>query len=63
MKFKVEINCDNAAFDDNPADEIGRLLHDLAVKAKRGHISISGYMSLPISDVNGNIVGRAWLAE
>lgn len=26
MKFKIEIECDNAAFEDDPAEEIARIL-------------------------------------
>lgn len=60
MKFLVQIDCDNAAFDDRNA-EVARILHELANKVKCGdvdnHIGRTQYRTL--HDINGNSVGGA----
>lgn len=60
MIFRVEMNCDNAAFDDYGHDEIARILTGLAGK-------IAGAEELPvyikIMDINGNNVGQATFSE
>jgi len=53
MKAKIEINMDNAAFEDPTDGELGRILHDLADKIA---YSIPNY-SINLRDVNGNTVG------
>lgn len=75
MKFKVEIDCSNAAFDDNPAWEIMVILRklDRAISERErlipipgGGPTISGVSraeDIPLIDTNGNRVGRAWLEE
>lgn len=52
MQFRLTIDTDNAAFDDDPAGEISRMLHDIAdiVVGPHGHTT-------SILDVNGNRVG------
>ena len=58
MKFKVEFNCDNAAFDeDSMNSEIARLLTEVADK------TVNGWMSGSIRDINGNGVGSFELEE
>ena len=56
MKFKLEIDCDNAAFEDDAAGEVMRILNDLAER-----IPIVIGRTLNLYDVNGNSVGRAWV--
>jgi hypothetical protein len=56
-RFKLEMNCDNAAFsDDAPFDEIGRIIADLARRFESlPHEWNSGGV---LHDINGNAVGR-----
>ncbi len=60
MIFRVEMNCDNAAFDDHGHDEIARILNGLAKR-------IGGEEELPVYikllDLNGNNVGQATFSE
>ncbi len=56
MKFKLEIDCDNAAFFggvEGDASEVARILRDAATKVERLR------RKFPLSDVNGNHVGVA----
>ncbi len=53
MKFSLEIECDNAAFEDEPATEIGRILREAAKRVEDGNIDF------PLRDINGNTVGHA----
>lgn len=53
MRFTLTIDCDNAAFEDDPSVEVARILAD----ASR-YVS-AGYSSQPTRDSNGNTVG-AW---
>ena len=49
----IEISTSNAAFDgDNKADEIARILHDLADRFDEGDTDLT------ILDINGNKVGQ-----
>lgn len=55
MKFKLEIECDNAAFGDGMAAtnaEVSRILKSLAHS-----LIIDGYGNGPLRDWNGNTVG------
>lgn len=51
MKFKLEFNCDNAAFDDLEA-EIARLLQVAAEKVQDGN------KQGILLDLNGHLVGK-----
>jgi hypothetical protein len=53
--FRVEVNTENAAFDDHPEMELARILRDLADR-----VQLNGLQgSYPIFDVNGNRIGYA----
>jgi len=59
-KFIVTMNCDNAAFGDEPESltfgcEIARILRDIADQVE------CGYAMAPLYDINGNRVGTAGL--
>jgi hypothetical protein len=54
--FKLEFSTDNAAFADNPGEEIERILHDVAAKAHTVAFP-GGHASCRIFDSNGNGVG------
>ena len=55
MKFKLEIDCDNAAFEDDAAREVRRILLRLCNQAFHQE---GGKLNL--LDINGNSVGKAW---
>lgn len=61
MKFKIEIECDNAAFDDDPTGEIRWILQQRVIE------ELSRYgrdaFPIPLSDSNGNRVGMATLSK
>lgn len=59
MKFTLEIDCDNAAFDPSPGEEINRILSRLA---ECGEPFAAGDQA-PLFDTNGNRVGHWKLAE
>lgn len=51
MKAKIEIVMDNAAFNDEPATELARILRELAEEIENGQGSCQ------LRDINGNAVG------
>lgn len=55
-KMQIEINADNAAFDDEPSYEIARILRDLA---KRIETNGCHDATFSLYDVNGNKCGWA----
>ena len=55
MKLNIEIEADDAAFDDYPRREVARILKDLAGKTERG-IYYDG-REVPLYDLNGNKIG------
>lgn len=58
MKCFVEIDCNNAAFDDgNLQTEVARLLRHASLGIE------GGFRNMPLFDLNGNSVGRAYLTE
>lgn len=58
MKFIVEIACDNAAFDPDPAPEVTRIVQAVADTAKGGYFKYDGDEQV-LFDINGNRVGVA----
>lgn len=54
MKFKLEIQCDNSAFDPCASDEVSTILFALAETMS---LAPGNYWNL--SDSNGNAVGEA----
>jgi hypothetical protein len=57
MEFSIEIDCDNAAFDGDPVDEIVRILNVVKGKLRSGHHDGS------LVDENGNTVGSFELVD
>ena len=61
MKFRLDVECDNAAFGDTDEErnaELSRILHKLAERIGQMAIVVSG----KVHDVNGNKVGD-WSVE
>jgi DNA-nicking Smr family endonuclease len=54
--FTLKIDCDNAAFDDNEADEVARILRSIADKLEHGQTNFPN-----VFDIHGNTVGEARL--
>lgn len=54
MRFTIDIECNNSAFDPDPWPELARILRDMAGQLEERH---PDYMTL--RDVNGNAVGNA----
>jgi hypothetical protein len=54
--FKIEINTDNAAFNNMPGIEIARILREAADKAEI-RLCAGRTDSFPLRDFNGNVVG------
>ena len=52
MKLELEINMDNAAFEDNEGAEAARIMRDAADSVEMGCIRAS------LFDLNGNTVGK-----
>ena len=60
MKFQIEIDCDNAAFDpDHPHGEIVRILTEITNYIAYGGIDLEIDFSKNLLDINGNSVGKA----
>ncbi len=56
MKLRINISCDNSAFDDDPTLEVARILRDLAVRLVNEGPMLNDFT---LRDVNGNTVGEA----
>lgn len=55
VMLRIDINCDNAAFEDNLTYEVSRILEDIKLK-------LHGCDDITLRDHNGNRVGSAtWL--
>lgn len=55
MKFTVQLDCDNFAFDEAPTDEVARILQNLAKRLEREGLQ----WVVGLTDLNGNRVGEA----
>lgn len=63
MKFRIEIDCENAAFTHNLSLEITRILSLLARTLSTSGPIEAGNWSRQLRDINGNRVGRAEFVE
>ena len=61
MKATIEIEMDNAAFDDGSGRELARILGELAAKVSR--VEITPGRGWNLFDVNGNKVGTVEITE
>lgn len=59
MKIQIEITMDNAAFGDQPEDELSRILANMAERYRFNNV----YAFDKIYDINGNVVGKAVVTE
>ena len=56
-KYFIEIDCDNAAFEDNIEGELSIILRKASAKVSNGEFDFK------LRDSNGNTVGTAYLEE
>ena len=61
MRITIEINCDNAAFEDDPAQEVKRILSNLSLRFDEMFTLPVGL--IPLLDTNGNTVGSAEMSD
>jgi len=62
--LRIEIETENAAFDDEPASEAARILRDLASRLEREGVGEESHgREFKLSDINGNRVGFARVDE
>ncbi|MEN6304888.1 MAG: hypothetical protein ABFD96_19310 [Armatimonadia bacterium] len=61
MTFNLNLNTDNAAFEDNEGAETARILRALADRLENSAFDDYNGMWL-LRDSNGNAVGSAWLS-
>jgi hypothetical protein len=59
MRLELKIRCDNAAFEENPREEVARILREVADKLV-GEFSYGDFYET-LRDINGNDVGRVKL--
>lgn len=57
MQYFVKLNCDNAAFEENPGVELARILRELAAKVEQFTFEHQT-TTFPVRDINGNKVGE-----
>jgi len=50
--MKIEFSTDNAAFDEEPQEEMGDIIHNISKKVREGIVEGS------IKDINGNTIGH-----
>lgn len=67
MKFRLEIEMDNAGFEPNWENETGDILKSFANRLQRNASDTVGrlnnFQDIKILDINGNAVGKVWLDE
>lgn len=63
MKFKIEIDCDNVAFEGEPLAEIARILRDDARKMQHWVGDGATEWDSTLRDCNDNKVGTAKLSK
>ena len=59
VKFKLEITCDNSAFDAALCTETARILSEAARKIRGADEEDASGIGFSLMDLNGNKVGRA----
>jgi hypothetical protein len=64
MLIRLEIQTDNDAFQEEQEAEVARILRALADTLEReGDLADSLLLGVTLRDINGNPVGKAFLAE
>lgn len=61
MRIRIELECDNSAFEGTPAREVSRILKNLARSAENG--GLAELDGKKLMDINGNSVGRVEIEE
>ena len=63
MTFTLTIQCDNAAFEDVPAIEVARILHQFAARLEYAPPPFERCNGAVLRDINGNTVGRVTITH
>lgn len=63
MRFHLEVDCDNAAFEEMPEQEVARLLRAAADKVEGDSRVTNGNSMGLLRDHNGNTVGHYFMKE
>jgi hypothetical protein len=68
MKITITIATDNAAFEDNPAPEVARILHKLSGEIRTSSGNTADHFQRDfdgekLRDYNGNTVGQVEITE
>ena len=63
MKFKIEIDCDNAAFQPEPTYELGQIMGLFSQDLSEGFFVATRRQPCNLRDHNGSTVGRAWFED
>lgn len=61
MQINIQFRTDNAAFDEEPEIEVGRILEELAKMLR--HDGVDRGSGIPLFDLNGNRVGEYTTAD
>lgn len=62
MTVRIKIDCDNAAFEDDPAGELGRILTSASLLLFKNWDGTVGN-GFPLRDSNGNTVGEVEIVD
>lgn len=63
MKITIEISCDDAAFDEEPAQKVARILNKLSLRFDDMLTLTSHGRHLSLFDTNGNNTGSAEISK
>lgn len=63
MTLKIEIEMDNAAFEEDPQGEPARILRHAANVIGAGNMGMVAEANMNLRDINGNKVGQAEVTE
>lgn len=63
MRFKIEIEMDNAAFEEQPGMEVGRILKKLVQGLPYSLRAMIDGDETTLRDFNGNVVGKAVVVD
>jgi hypothetical protein len=60
MTLKISINCDNAAFQDEPCfEQLHTILYEIIEHLDTGELKTKPGETMRLNDTNGNIIGHA----
>jgi hypothetical protein len=63
MKIIITINCDNAAFTEDPSVEVARILQKYAARLRESYPPLEDLEGDTLRDINGNTVGAVQVVD